>query len=67
MCSLLFQLIRNRLHFVRTPTGHACRQVPKRIKQLLQAESGCNDGILFPFLYAGSKTGSLRHLLAILY
>jgi NhaP-type Na+/H+ or K+/H+ antiporter len=29
------------------------QRVPKRIKQLLQAESGCNDGISFPFLYAG--------------
>ena len=29
------------------------QRVPKRIKQLLQAESGCNDGISFPFLYVG--------------
>ena len=26
-------------------------RVPKRIKDLLSAESGCNDGISFPFLY----------------
>lgn len=28
-------------------------RVPKRIKDMLSAESGCNDGISFPFLYAG--------------
>jgi len=28
-------------------------RVPKRIKDLLSAESGCNDGISFPFLYIG--------------
>ena len=28
-------------------------RVPKRIKDLLSAESGCNDGISFPFLYVG--------------
>jgi NhaP-type Na+/H+ or K+/H+ antiporter len=28
-------------------------RVPKRIKHLLQAESGCNDGVSFPFLYVG--------------
>ncbi|KAK4540165.1 hypothetical protein LTR36_009751 [Oleoguttula mirabilis] len=28
-------------------------RVPKRIKDMLSAESGCNDGISFPFIYAG--------------
>lgn len=28
-------------------------RVPKRIKDLISAESGCNDGISFPFLYVG--------------
>lgn len=28
-------------------------RVPKRIKDLLSAESGCNDGTSFPFLYIG--------------
>jgi sodium/hydrogen antiporter len=33
--------------------SHFSHRVPKRIKQLLQAESGCNDGVSFPFLYVG--------------
>jgi sodium/hydrogen antiporter len=33
--------------------SHFSQRVPKRIKQLLQAESGCNDGTSFPFLYIG--------------
>ena len=28
-------------------------RVPTRIKHILSAESGCNDGISFPFLYVG--------------
>ncbi|KAL9002384.1 MAG: hypothetical protein Q9188_004683 [Gyalolechia gomerana] len=28
-------------------------RVPRRIKHMLSAESGCNDGTSFPFLYAG--------------
>lgn len=28
-------------------------RVPTRIKHLLSCESGCNDGVSFPFLYAG--------------
>lgn len=28
-------------------------RVPKRIKDMLSAESGCNDGVSFPFLYIG--------------
>lgn len=28
-------------------------RVPRRIKNLLAAESACNDGVSFPFLYAG--------------
>lgn len=27
-------------------------RVPKRLRQILSAESGCNDGTAFPFLYA---------------
>ena len=29
------------------------QRIPKRLRNLLLAESGCNDGISFPFLYAG--------------
>jgi sodium/hydrogen antiporter len=29
------------------------QRIPKRLRHLLSAESGCNDGISFPFLYAG--------------
>jgi NhaP-type Na+/H+ or K+/H+ antiporter len=36
--------------------AHFLRQVPKRIIRLLQAESGHNDGISFPFLSAGLLT-----------
>jgi NhaP-type Na+/H+ or K+/H+ antiporter len=28
-------------------------RIPRRIKHLLSAESGCNDGVSFPFLYIG--------------
>ena len=28
-------------------------RVPRRIRHLLSAESGCNDGVSFPFIYAG--------------
>ncbi|KAL9099759.1 MAG: hypothetical protein Q9163_004790 [Psora crenata] len=28
-------------------------RVPKRLKHLISAESGCNDGVSFPFLYIG--------------
>jgi NhaP-type Na+/H+ or K+/H+ antiporter len=28
-------------------------RVPRRIKNMLSAESACNDGVSFPFLYAG--------------
>lgn len=28
-------------------------RVPSRVKHLLSAESGCNDGVSFPFLFAG--------------
>lgn len=33
--------------------SHFSQRLPKRIKHLLQAESGCNDGVSFPFLYVG--------------
>lgn len=29
------------------------QRIPKRIKDMLAAESGCNDGVSFPFLYIG--------------
>ena len=29
------------------------RRVPRRLKHMLSAESGCNDGVSFPFLYIG--------------
>lgn len=29
------------------------RRIPRRLRHLLSAESGCNDGVSFPFLYAG--------------
>ncbi|KAF7513338.1 hypothetical protein GJ744_009759 [Endocarpon pusillum] len=29
------------------------QRIPKRLRHLLSAESGCNDGISFPLLYAG--------------
>ena len=28
-------------------------RIPRRLRHLLSAESGCNDGVSFPFLYAG--------------
>jgi NhaP-type Na+/H+ or K+/H+ antiporter len=28
-------------------------RIPKRVRDLLSAESGCNDGVSFPFLYVG--------------
>ena len=31
-------------------------RVPKRLKHLLKAESACNDGVSFPFLYIGLMT-----------
>jgi sodium/hydrogen antiporter len=33
--------------------SHFSTRVPKRIRDLLSAESGCNDGVSFPFLYIG--------------
>ena len=33
--------------------AHFSQRIPKRIRNLLAAESGCNDGSAFPFLYAG--------------
>ena len=29
-------------------------RVPRRLKNMLSAESGCNDGVSFPFLYIGT-------------
>lgn len=29
------------------------QRIPKRLRHLLSAESGCNDGISFPFIYVG--------------
>ncbi|KAK5164945.1 uncharacterized protein LTR77_009610 [Saxophila tyrrhenica] len=43
-------------------------RIPKRLKDMLSAESGCNDGISFPFLYVGlsiltkaSASGALQN------
>ncbi|PNS19271.1 sodium/hydrogen antiporter [Sphaceloma murrayae] len=33
--------------------GKFAKRVPKHIRDLLSAESGCNDGMAFPFLYLG--------------
>ncbi|KAL1625216.1 hypothetical protein SLS56_007411 [Neofusicoccum ribis] len=33
--------------------SHFSTRVPRRVRQLLSAESGCNDGVSFPFLYVG--------------
>jgi sodium/hydrogen antiporter len=41
-------------------------RVPKQLEHLLSAESGCNDGVSFPFLYIGicilkeSSTGAIK-------
>ena len=47
-------------------------RVPKRIKDMLSAESGCNDGISFPFLYVGlsilttaSTAGAIKEYILI--
>ena len=37
-------------------------RVPSRVKHLLSAESGCNDGISFPFLYVGTMFLIKRNL-----
>lgn len=29
------------------------RRVPRRLRHMLSAESGCNDGVSFPFIYVG--------------
>ncbi|MCJ1239539.1 hypothetical protein MMC14_007536 [Varicellaria rhodocarpa] len=36
--------------------SHFSNRVPKRIKDMLSCESGCNDGVSFPFLYIGLYT-----------
>ncbi|EKD18117.1 uncharacterized protein L3040_007703 [Drepanopeziza brunnea f. sp. 'multigermtubi'] len=36
-------------------------RVPKRLKDLLSAESACNDGISFPFLYIGLVALNYSH------
>lgn len=33
--------------------GKFAQRVPKHIRDLLSAESGCNDGMAFPFIYLG--------------
>ncbi|PYH96947.1 hypothetical protein BO71DRAFT_154633 [Aspergillus ellipticus CBS 707.79] len=33
--------------------GKFARRVPKHLRDLLSAESGCNDGMAFPFIYLG--------------
>ncbi|KAG9237356.1 Na(+)/H(+) antiporter-like protein [Amylocarpus encephaloides] len=34
-------------------SSHFSNRVPKRLRHLLSAESACNDGVSFPFLYIG--------------
>lgn len=34
-------------------TSQFAHRVPRRLRHMLSAESGCNDGISFPFLYIG--------------
>jgi NhaP-type Na+/H+ or K+/H+ antiporter len=31
--------------------GKFAKRVPKHLRDLLSAESGCNDGMAFPFIY----------------
>lgn len=33
--------------------SHFAQRVPRRLRHLLSAESGCNDGVSFPFLFVG--------------
>lgn len=33
--------------------SHFAHRVPRRLRHLLSAESGCNDGVSFPFIYVG--------------
>ena len=34
-------------------TSQFAKRIPRRLRHMLSAESGCNDGISFPFLYVG--------------
>jgi NhaP-type Na+/H+ or K+/H+ antiporter len=40
------------------------KRIPARIRRLLSAESGCNDGISFPFLYFGLSVLTRANLAA---
>ena len=33
--------------------SHFANRVPRRLRHLLSAESGCNDGVSFPFIFVG--------------
>lgn len=33
--------------------SHFANRVPRRLRHMLSAESGCNDGVSFPFLFVG--------------
>lgn len=33
--------------------SHFSRRIPRRLRHLLSAESGCNDGVSFPLIFAG--------------
>ena len=34
-------------------TSQFAERIPRRIRHMLSCESGCNDGVSFPFLYVG--------------
>ncbi|KAK3680165.1 Na+/H+ antiporter [Recurvomyces mirabilis] len=41
--------------------GKFAKRVPKHLRDLLSAESGCNDGMAFPFIYLGFYIMEFRH------
>lgn len=40
--------------------SHFSRRIPRRLRHLLSAESGCNDGVSFPLIYVGLY-GLIQH------
>ncbi|KAF2396867.1 hypothetical protein EJ06DRAFT_174476 [Trichodelitschia bisporula] len=41
--------------------GKFAKRVPKHLRDLLSAESGCNDGMAFPFIYLAIYTIRYKH------
>ncbi|KAF2674864.1 Sodium/hydrogen exchanger [Microthyrium microscopicum] len=41
--------------------SHFSKRVPKRLRDLLSAESACNDGVSYPFLYIGVVALNYSH------